>query len=116
MFSHTGAARAAVDNLTKTLAIEWIDKGVRINCVAPGTVYSPTAAANYSMDVFSEGLKVQPSGRLGTLEEVSAAVCFLLSPAASYITGTYTNSNLQNIKIRELQHTTFVGSFHSIWD
>jgi len=87
MMSHTGAARAAVDNLTKSLAIEWMHNGVRVNCIAPGTVYSPTAAANYAMDVFSDAASRQPSGRLGTLEEMSSAVCYLLSPAASYITG-----------------------------
>ena len=85
--AHTGAARAGVVNLTKTLGIEWVQSGTRINSVAPGTIYSPTAAANYPTDVFSASLKVQPSGRLGVPEEISSAVCFLLSPAASYITG-----------------------------
>ena len=84
---HTGAARAGVVNLTKTLAIEWVSSGTRINSVAPGTIYSPTAAANYPMDVFGHAKKGQPTGRLGTLEEISSAVCFLLCPAASYITG-----------------------------
>lgn len=87
--SHTGAARAAVDNLTKSLSIEWADKGVRINAVAPGSsIYSETAAANYgSPDVFNRYIPKIPAKRLGTVEEVSAAVCFLLSPAASFITG-----------------------------
>ena len=84
---HTGAARAGVVNLTKTLAIEWVSSGTRINSVAPGTIYSPTAAANYPIDVFGHAKKGQPTGRLGTLEEISSAVCFLLCPAASYITG-----------------------------
>ena len=85
--SHTGAARAAVVNLTQSLAIEWISSGTRINSIAPGTIYSPTAAANYPTDVFSEAIKIQPSGRLGTTEEIAGAVCFLLSPAAAFITG-----------------------------
>lgn len=85
--SHTGAARAAVVNLTQSLAIEWMASGTRINCVAPGTIYSPTAAANYPTDVFGEAIKRQPSGRLGTTEEIAGAVCYLLSPAASYVTG-----------------------------
>ncbi|XP_060557736.1 peroxisomal trans-2-enoyl-CoA reductase-like [Ruditapes philippinarum] len=89
MMSHTGAARAAVDNLTKSLAIEWASHGVRINSVAPGSsIYSDTAAANYgSQDIFNMNIPGVPAKRLGTVEEVSAAVCFLLSPAASFISG-----------------------------
>ncbi len=59
----------------------------RINSVAPGTIYSDTAAKNYPEDVFGEAIKMQACGRLGTPEEVSSAVCFLLSPAAAFITG-----------------------------
>lgn len=90
--SHTGAARAAVDNLTKSLAVEWSPAGVRINAVAPGsTIYSETAAANYENAGIKGAFEMQipnvPAKRLGTTEEVSAAVCFLLSPAAAFING-----------------------------
>lgn len=87
--SHSGAARAGVENLTKSLAIEWASTGVRINCVAPGSsIYSETAAANYgSLDIFNTTVDRVPFRRLGTTEEVSAAVCFLLSPAAAFISG-----------------------------
>jgi peroxisomal trans-2-enoyl-CoA reductase len=86
--AHTGAARAAVDNLTKSLALEWAAAGVRVNAVAPGIIYSPTAADNYPPG-FLEAMKADvPAHRLGTPEEVSAAVCFLLSPGAQYISGT----------------------------
>merc|ERR1712210_240183 len=47
MMSHTGAARAGVENLSKSLAVEWASDGVRINSVAPGVIYSLTASANY---------------------------------------------------------------------
>ncbi|XP_014769608.1 peroxisomal trans-2-enoyl-CoA reductase isoform X2 [Octopus bimaculoides] len=88
MMSHTGAARAGVDNLTKSLSVEWAESGVRVNAVAPGIIYSKTAAANYgNTDVFTMCRPLIPAKRLGQPEEVSAAVCFLLSPAASYITG-----------------------------
>lgn len=91
--SHTGAARSAVDNLTKSLAIEWAPSGVRINAVAPGSsIYSDTAAANYApmgeSNIFLHQIPRIPAKRLGTVEEVSAAVCFLLSPAAAFISGT----------------------------
>nr|XP_039270066.1 peroxisomal trans-2-enoyl-CoA reductase-like [Styela clava] len=86
--AHTSAARAGVVNLTKTLSLEWASHGVRINSVAPGIIYSPTARANYKdPTMFDKAIDNQPSARSGTPEEISAAVCFLLSPAAAYISG-----------------------------
>ena len=87
---HTGAARAGMANLTMTLAYEWAASGVRVNSVAPGWI------ASSGMDTYTGEFKEQiprlkgycPLGRLGTESEVSAAVCFLLSKAAAYITGT----------------------------
>ena len=86
-FLHSSAARAGVDNLTKTLAVEWAASGVRVNCVAPGHVYSATAAANYDPGLFDAMKSKSPAKRLGTPEEVSSVICFLLSPAAAYVTG-----------------------------
>ncbi|KAK3597247.1 hypothetical protein CHS0354_005006 [Potamilus streckersoni] len=87
--SHSGAARAGVDNLTKSLAIEWAQNGVRVNSVAPGrSIYTESAAAIPGYDkVFAEAIPANPAKRLGTVEEISAATCFLLSPAASFISG-----------------------------
>jgi citronellol/citronellal dehydrogenase len=88
--AHTGAARAGMVNLTMTLAYEWAVAGVRVNAVSPGWI------ASSGMDTYTGEFKEQipklkgycPLGRLGTESEVSAAVCFLLSDAAAYITGT----------------------------
>lgn len=88
--AHTGAAREGVYNLTKSLALGWAKSGVRINCVAPGTIYSQTAVDNYGdigQAMFERSFHCIPAKRLGVPEEISSVVCFLLSPAASYITG-----------------------------
>ena len=86
---HTGAARAAVDNLTRTLAREWGADGIRVNSVAPGVIMS-SGVNNYPEPVrphfLASGSSV-PAGRPGTESECSAAVVFLLSDAASYVTG-----------------------------
>lgn len=86
---HTGAARAGVENMTKTLAVEWSDYNIRINCVAPGTIES-SGLSTYPkpvQDAFDTIREEVPMKRFGTVEDVSNAVCFLGSPFASYITG-----------------------------
>jgi citronellol/citronellal dehydrogenase len=87
--AHTGAARAAVVNLTATLGVEWASRHVRVNAVAPGLIDS-SGMDTYHPDIRAaarkSGTKI-PAGRLGTEAEVSAAVMFLLSPAAAFITG-----------------------------
>lgn len=89
-FAHSAAARAGMESLTQSAAAEWAGSGVRVNSVAPGMIES-SGFDNY------EGAGVEairayparvPAKRYGTVAEVSAATVFLLSPAASYITGT----------------------------
>ncbi|MEM6723881.1 MAG: SDR family oxidoreductase [Bacteroidota bacterium] len=87
--AHTGAARAGVDNLTKTLAVEWSDYNIRINCIAPGTIES-SGLDTYPapiQDMFNQAREAIPMKRFGTVEDVSNAVSFLTSPLASYISG-----------------------------
>ena len=86
---HTGAARAGVENMTKTLAQEWSDYNIRLNCVAPGIIES-SGLDTYPPQVqamFEEAKKAIPLKRFGTVEDVANAVCFLASEQAAYITG-----------------------------
>ncbi len=87
---HSGAARAGMVNFTQTAAYEWGHAGVRVNAVAPGWI------ASSGMDTYPDSFKkvlkelpkAAPLGRLGNEAEISAAICFLLGDAASYISGT----------------------------
>jgi citronellol/citronellal dehydrogenase len=83
---HTGAARAGVDNMTKTLAVEWARHGIAINAVAPGTVRSP-GTDRYPPELIEMSRRQTPLKRLGTPEEVAQLCAYLASDAASYVTG-----------------------------
>jgi citronellol/citronellal dehydrogenase len=85
---HSGAARAGMLNFTETAAYEWAP--VRVNAVAPGWIAS-SGLDQYppEMTAHIRTLHKQvPAGRLGTESEVSAAIVFLLSPAAGFISGS----------------------------
>jgi citronellol/citronellal dehydrogenase len=87
LLGHSGAARAGMLNLTETAAVEWAP--VRVNAVAPGWI------ASSGLDQYPPELRERfktlprkvPLGRIGTESEVSAAIVFLLSPAAAFISG-----------------------------
>jgi citronellol/citronellal dehydrogenase len=83
---HTGAARAGVENMTMTLAVEWAQFGILVNAVAPGIILS-SGTAQYPPQLLERGIKETPLKRAGTCEEVAAAIVFLASPAASFISG-----------------------------
>ncbi len=80
-----GAAKAGVMSLTESLAIEWADRGVRVNCVSPGIVDTP--GVKQVTDVTVHPNRSDPNRRIGMPEEIADIIRFLASPAASYITG-----------------------------
>ena len=83
-----GIAKAAVIHMTRMLAIEWAEHGIRVNAVAPGRVDTPSRAGSLAEPGYRDAaLGRIPLNRFGTAEEVAAAVSYLVSPAASYITG-----------------------------
>ncbi|WP_137287029.1 SDR family NAD(P)-dependent oxidoreductase [Halorussus salinisoli] len=84
--SHYGAAKAAVVNLTSTLAFEWASDGVRVNCIAPGFVATPGLASQMGIsadDVDRESVE----RRVGVSEEIADVARFLASDAASFVVG-----------------------------
>ncbi len=83
---HTGAARSAVINMAKTLAVEWASRKVLVNCVAPGIILS-TGMHNYPPGIAENSIQRVPLKRLGSCEEVAGAVLYLLSPVGDYVTG-----------------------------
>lgn len=87
--AHMSAARAGIENLARSLSMEWAVDGIRVNCVAPGTILS-SGLITYPrefQEMGAQGCLDSPTPRLGTESEVSSVITFLLSPAASYITG-----------------------------
>ncbi len=82
--AHTGAARAGVENLTKTLAVEWSKYNIRINAVAPGIIKS-SGLENYPPELVQGIADKIPMKRLGTTQEVADLSLFLM--VATYMTG-----------------------------
>ncbi len=88
-----GASKAAVIGLTKSIAADYIDRGIRCNAICPGTVESPSLQAR--IDAFDDPVAArrafiarQPLGRLGTAEEIAAMAVYLASDQSAFTTGT----------------------------
>jgi citronellol/citronellal dehydrogenase len=83
---HTGAARAGVENMTKTLAVEWAQHNIQVNAVAPGIIRS-SGVDQYPPELVEMSRLRTPMKRLGSSEEVAELVAYLASDAASFVTG-----------------------------
>jgi NAD(P)-dependent dehydrogenase (short-subunit alcohol dehydrogenase family) len=88
--SHSAAAKAGVDNLTMTLAVEWAEHGIRVNTLAPGMFPHEDMAAHMTAnrpEGYSEAGRTIPAGRVGRLHELGWAATYLCSPFATYVSG-----------------------------
>jgi citronellol/citronellal dehydrogenase len=84
---HTGAARAAVENMMRTLSVEWARFGVRLVAVAVGQFDTETLRTKYPKAVVDNVAGTVPAGRLGTEEEMAWLVAYLASPAGDFYSG-----------------------------
>ena len=96
--AHTGAARSGVDNLTKSLAIEWAQFGIRVNAVAPGVIKT-SGTKQYPPELLEASIQHTPLHRLGSAEEVSHLIVYLSSVFADFVTG----------------QTYYIDGGHSLW-
>ena len=85
--AHAAAARAALENLAGSLALEWSEHGIRTVCVALGNI-ATEGLDGYGQERVAEWEREVPLGRLGTPEEAAALIAFLVSPGVGYVTGT----------------------------
>jgi len=90
-YAHYGAAKAGIVNLAKTMALELVGNGIRVNTVSPGPLDTPQSLAvlgsEEALQRAREHWPLVPMGRLGRAEEIAAAFAYLASDDAAYITG-----------------------------
>ena len=85
---HAGSAKAAVDAMTRHLAMEWAPCGIRVNAIAPGPIADTEGMSRLAPGPLKTKMEQRvPLGRFGTVNEVAQSALFLSSAAASYITG-----------------------------
>lgn len=88
MMAHSSAARAALENMASTIAIEWSRYGIRSVCVAAGLIRTEGMLGYGGEAVVEDHARTVPMGRAGLPEEVAATIAFLASDGAGYVTGT----------------------------
>lgn len=86
--AHSGAARAAVENLMRTLSIEWARFGIRLLAIAPGQFATQTLLTKYPKAIVERIADTIPLQRLGSEQEMAWLIAYLTSPAGDFISGT----------------------------
>jgi citronellol/citronellal dehydrogenase len=84
--AHTCAARAAVTHLSKTVAVEWAQYNIQVNCIAPGAIAS-TGFRQYSPEAVKAFSGANPMKHVGDVQDVANAVVYLSAPSGKFITG-----------------------------
>ena len=85
---HSGAARAGVENMMRTLAIEWARFGIRTCAIAPGQIATEVITQKYPRAITERLAETIPAGRLGEPDEIAWLVAYLASPAGDYVSGS----------------------------
>jgi citronellol/citronellal dehydrogenase len=85
--AHSGAARAAVENLTRTLSVEWARFGVKLCAIAAGQFDTEVLRTKYPRQVSENVARTIPLGRLGTPEEMAWLIAYVASPAGDFVSG-----------------------------
>ena len=85
--AHYNASKAGVVHLSKSLAMEWVGRGVRVNIISPGYTLTPMNKRPEVAEALKAFAAETPMGRIATVEEMVGPAIFLLSPAASFMTG-----------------------------
>jgi citronellol/citronellal dehydrogenase len=88
LMAHSSSARAALENMASTIAIEWSKYGIRAVCIAAGLIETEGMLQYGGQDLVDEYVKAIPMGRAGRAEEVAATIAFLASNGGAYVTGT----------------------------
>lgn len=88
--NHAGytAAKAGIVNFTRSLAVEYGTRNIRVNAVCPGVIRTPLIEATVNDAAMEKFVALHPMGRIGRVDEVARAICFLASDEASFVTGS----------------------------